>query len=258
MSSLFEVPAQLALVLTLAASGPGDGAPAAPTAETAAIASAQLLPDPSPLQGPYRFSESSWLRALRDDLPASAAEANYSGRIFKTSGGRYYVPAATDRHPILEARANATLASRAAQAFAADNATRLRRALHRSATPGDLYIAHVFGPEAAIAFIRQVEAAPNDGAAKVAPGLAPSEPDGVSGTPPMTLAQLYNRLTEPMRKFARSAPVRAAVIAHAHEQAVALDLKPTIEEVAPTGTAPAEPIAWQAEVNAKVGAPLPQ
>ena len=44
MSSLFEVPAQLALVLTLAASGPGDGIRAAPPpVETAAIAPTQVL-----------------------------------------------------------------------------------------------------------------------------------------------------------------------------------------------------------------------
>ncbi|MGZ5824131.1 MAG: hypothetical protein ACXWJ2_09330 [Hyphomicrobium sp.] len=245
MSSLFEVPAQLALVLTLAASGPGEVTRAAPPpVDMAAVAPTQVLLDLRH-EGPYRFSESSWLRALREDLPAEAALPAYSGRIFKTSSGRYYVPAAAERRPILAARANADLAARAAQAFAAHNASRLRAALRRPATAGDLYIAHVFGPEAAIAFIRQAEATPNDPAARQAPDLVPSEPESESGTPPLTLAQLYNRLTDPLRKFARGTAAQAAV--RPREQAAALDLKPTIAEATPP--APEWPLAWHAEIS---------
>jgi hypothetical protein len=246
LSSLFEVPAQLALVLTLAASGPGEGTrAAAPPVETVAVAPTQVLLDFRQLEGPYRFSESNWLRALREDLPAVAALPAYSGRIFKTSSGRYYVPAAAERRPILSARANADLAARAAQAFAAHNASRLRIALRRPATAGDLYIAHVFGPEAAIAFIRQAEATPNDPAARQAPDLVPSEPESESGTPPLTLAQLYNRLTDPLRKFSRGTAAQAAL--RAREQAAALDLKPTIAEATPP--APERPLAWHAEIS---------
>jgi hypothetical protein len=246
LSPLFDVPAQLALVLTLAASGPGEGTrAAAPPVETVAVAPTQVLLDFRQLEGPYRFSESNWLRALREDLPAVAALPAYSGRIFKTSSGRYYVPAATERRPILAARDNADLAARAAQAFAAHNASRLRIALRRPATAGDLYIAHVFGPEAAIAFIRQTEAAPNDPAARQAPDLVPSEPESESGTPPLTLAQLYNRLTDPLRKFSRGTTAQAAL--RAREQAAALDLKPTIAEATPP--APERPLAWHAEIS---------
>jgi hypothetical protein len=246
LSSLFEVPAQLALVLTLAASGPGEGTRAAPPpVDMAAAAPTQVLLDLRQLEGPYRFSESNWLRALREDLPAVAALPAYSGRIFKTSSGRYYVPAAIERRPILAARANADLAARAAQAFAAHNASRLRIALRRPATAGDLYIAHVFGPEAAIAFIRQAEATPNDPAARQAPDLVPSEPELESGTPPLTLAQLYNRLTDPLRKFSHGTAAQAAL--RPREQAAALDLKPTIAEATPP--APERPLAWHAEIS---------
>ena len=262
MSSLFDVPAQLALVLTLAASGPSSGTPTpAPPLEIAAIAPTQALPAPQPLEGPYRFSESSWLRALRQALPA--AEGQYSGRIFKTSGGRYYVPVASERRQILESRANGALAARAAEAFAADNAAQLRVALHRPATAGDLYIAHVIGPEAAIALIRLADAKPNDLAAKQVPGLAQSAPELVATTDaPVTLAQLYMRLTEPMRKFARSAGAQAAVRAHAREQAAAFDLKPTLAEAtrqeAVSEQKPAEAFAWHAEVSAARSAVVTQ
>jgi hypothetical protein len=260
LSSLLEVPAQLALVLTLAASGPGDGAPAAPLAETAAIASVQALPDASSLEGPYRFSESNWLRALRDDLPASETDADYSARIFKTSGGRYYVPAAAERQQILDARSNAALAARAAQAFAADNAVRMRGVLRRPPTAGDLYIAHVFGPEAALGFIQLAAARPSDPAAKQMPALAQSAPELLltSGAP-VTLAQLYKRLTDPMRKFARSSAA-AALQGRASREGAALDLKPTLEEASQVNplSPRAEPLAWHAKVETSGGATLPQ
>lgn len=264
MSSLLEVPAQLALVLTLAASGPGDAAPTgSPPSETAAISATQSLLDPQPLRGPYRFSESNWLRALRDDLPASVAQADYSGRIFKTSGGRFYVPATVERRQILDARADAALAAQAAESFAADNAARMRSALHRPATPGDVYIAHVFGPEAAISFIRLAAARPTDPAARQMGALAQAAPElfETNGAP-LTLAQLYKRLTEPMRKYARSGPAMAALQARADRHAAALDLKPTIAEASQPGMAPASPraeaLAWRAEVSATGGAVLHQ
>ncbi len=258
MSSLLDVPAQLALVLTLAASGPGNGTPTAPTPlETAAIASAQTLLDPQQLEGPYRFSESNWLRALREDLPAGEAQVNYSARIFKTSGGRYYVPVAAERRQILAARANAMLAGRAAEAFAADNAARMRVALHRPANAGELYIAHLFGPEAAIDFIQLADARPNELAAKQVPGLAQSAPELAADGAQMTLGQLYRRLTEPMGKFARSASAQAAVRARAREQAAALDLKPTIGEALQAGGV-ADAFAWHAEVSASRNAAVPQ
>jgi hypothetical protein len=258
LSSLLDVPAQLALALTLAASGRGNGIPTSPPPlERVAIASTQTLLDPQPLEGPYRFSESSWLRALREDLPAG--EGRYSGRIFKTSGGRYYVPVAAERRQILEARANVALAGGAAEAFATDNAARMRVALHRAATGGDLYIAHVFGPEAAIAFIQLADARPNELATKQVSGLAQSAPELIATDgSPLTLAQLYKRLTEPVRKYARSAGAQAALQARAREQAAALDLKPTIAEATRPGVAPAETLAWRAEVSASAGAVQPR
>jgi hypothetical protein len=253
LSPLLDVPAQLALMLTLAASGPSDGAGTAPpSTDAAAIGSMQLLLNPEPLEGTYRFSEGSWLRALREDLPVNDPLAAYSGRIFKTSGGRYYVPDAADRRAILASRADAALAARVAEIFAARNAARLRIALHRPASSGDLYIAHIFGSEAAIAFILQTESHPNDPAAQSAPDLVPVAPEPATGAPPVTLAQLYNRLTEPMRKFARSASARDALAARAREQEAALGLKPTIGESTLVAgvSAAASAVAWRAELGA--------
>jgi hypothetical protein len=260
LSPLLEVPAQLALVLTLAASGPSEGAPIAPPTSAAAIASTQLQLTPEPLEGPYRFSETSWLRALREDLPSSDPLAAFSGRVFKTSGGRYYVPDAADRGAILASRTNAALAGRVAETFAERNAARMRVALRRPLSGGDLLIAHVFGSDAAIALIRQVEAHPNDPAAQSAPDLISTAPEPETGTPPLTLAQLYNRLTEPMRIFARTAAAREALSARAREQEAALYLKPTIGESSLVAgvSAAASSVAWHTEADAVQSAATPQ
>ena len=138
MSSLFDVPAQLALVLSLAASGAGEAPRPRPVAETAAIASAPSLLDPEPLEGPLRFSEGTGCaRSAR--TPAARRDADYSARIFKTSGGRYYVPAAAERRQILGAHVRMPLSRPRRAGVRADNARRMRAALHRAPTAGDLY-----------------------------------------------------------------------------------------------------------------------
>ena len=252
MSSLLDVPAQLALVLSLAASSAGNDPPAAPP-QTAVVAPAQAPFDLHALEGPFRFSEDIWLRALREGLPAGEGQADYSGRIFKTSSGRFYVPSAAERRRILDARLNAALAKRVAETFAQNNALRMRAALRRRPTAGDLYIAHVFGPEAAISFIELVDAKPQEIAARQMPELAQSAPGLLyEAGAPLTLAQVYKRLTDPMRKYARSAGVMAAMHAQAKRED-SLALKPTLAEASQsaatsTSARPAA-LAWRAEVS---------
>jgi hypothetical protein len=262
LSSLLEVPAQLALALSLAASAAGDDRQGAlNTAEAAAPASHVALV-PQPLEGPFRFSEGSWLRALKEGLPDKDAQV-YSGRIFKTSGGRYYVPAAAERGQILEARWDAALAARVARAFAERNARVLRAALRRPASAGDLYIAHVFGPEAAMSFIRLVLAKPDEAAAKHMPELAQAAPALLSaGGAPLSLAQLYKRLTDPLKEWSRGVGSTAQKgAAHSLRQA-SRDLKPTVadtvQRAAASRVAVSQAAAWRPEISAATQAAPPQ
>lgn len=199
MSSLLDVPAQLALALSLAASAAGHQ-PAGLAALALPAQGAQVIYLAEPLEGPYRFSERNWLRALKDDMPKEAS--GYAARIFKTSGSRYYVPAQDERRKILKARWNATLAQRVAAAAAKRNARLLHAALRRPPRAGDLYIAHVFGPEAAIAFIELATAKPTARVARHLPGLMTAAPalfkgDGDS----LTVQQAYARLTAPLSSY---------------------------------------------------------
>jgi hypothetical protein len=200
LSSLFDIPAQLALVLSLAASTAAYER-AGPSATAAPVVPAQVLLVAEPLEGPFRFGARNWLRTLKEDMPQGASP--YASRIFKTSGGRYYVPAHEDRRRILMARHDQGLAHRAAKAAARRNAQRLGAGLHRSAGAGDLYIAHLFGPEAAIHFILQAEARPGASAALQVPALKTAVPelfrtDGER----LTLQQAYARFAAPFKTYA--------------------------------------------------------
>lgn len=231
LSSLFDVPAQLAMLLSLAASSAGPE-PAAAVLDT--VVPADVMPLFGPLEGPLRMGERSWLRALHEN-PAEAEAIG--GRVFVTSGGRYYVPTAAARNRILEARADPAIATRVARAAAEHNAARMHAVLHRKPTAGDLYIAHVFGPEAAISLLRAAGEAPEAELQKRFPALAAGTAAMEPGLPaPVTVGQLYRRLAG-----AVSEPPRL----------VAIGLRPTLAEEPRPIAAPEESssVDWQANVN---------
>ncbi len=102
------------------------------------------------------FSEQVWLEALRsgaggEDLAPAAR------RVFRTSGGRLYIPSDADRQRILGLRRDAKSAAFVAFGLAKRNAERFRAELDRYPTSGELYLAHVFGSETAIALVSAAE-----------------------------------------------------------------------------------------------------
>jgi hypothetical protein len=236
LSSLFDVPAQLAMLLSLAAStaatepSAGVAALAAPPADVAIVS--------EPLEGPLRFGERAWLRALHEN----AKEAETIGaRVFVTSGGRYYMPSPNDRGRILAARTDTEVAARVARAGAERNAARMRAALHRSPTAGDLYIAHVFGAATAISLLKAAGGAPDAALTKRFPELAGSvaELSGDGANAPITGGQFYRRLSGAL---------------HEPPRLVAIGLRPTVadaprEDLAAERGEGAKTIAWQAQVN---------
>jgi hypothetical protein len=227
------------------------GEPArAPAAVAAAPLAAAAPLVAQPLAGPLRFSEAMWLKALKDGAGGSDTQ-DYAASIFQTSGGRYYVPVEAERVRILAARESAELAGRIAHAFAQSNARHMAAVLRRAPTAGDLYLAHVFGPEAAAGFIRLVTAKPDADAAKHLPELAQDAPALLSvGRTPLTLAQLYIRLTAALRQ---RPPEFAALTGGG--TAARITLKPTVMEThvpVPASRFGPESERWLAEVSASV------
>lgn len=224
------------MLLSLAAST-ATTEPSAAVAELAAPAAGVAILS-EPLEGPLRFGERAWLRALHENTK----EAETIGaRVFVTSGGRYYMPSPNDRSRILAARNDPELAARVARAGAERNAARMRAALHRSPTAGDLYIAHVFGAETAIGLLKAASEAPNAALKDRFPALASSaaEVSGDGMKAPITVGQFYRRLSGALRE-----PPRL----------VAIGLRPTIadaprEDLAAEQEERAKTIAWQTQVN---------
>jgi hypothetical protein len=239
LSSLFEVPAQLAMLLSLAASTAGHEPLAAVGAAELAAPAADFAVVSEPLEGPLRFGERAWMRALHEN-PAEAGANGYAGRVFVTSGGRFYVPTAGDRRRILDARNDAALASRLARAAADRNAVRMHTALHRAPTAGDLYIAHVFGPETAVSLVRAAGEEPNAVLKKRFPELANLAVESAGGAASaITVEQFYRRLSGSL---------------HEPPRLIAIGLKPTVADTLQMDltTKQAEgptTVAWQAKVN---------
>ncbi len=184
-----------------------------------------------------------WLRALKEDLPRDAHD--YAQSIFRTSGGRFYVPRQSERLEILDARNDGALAARAARAFARANAHALRLSLRRAPTAGELYIAHLFGPEAAARLIACARSHAADAAAKYVPELAAHAKDLLgTRTASLTLGQLYAQLTQPLDDASGvSGPAPPAS-------------EPTIADLLQRGAAWAalrpNAVAWRTEVSASV------
>lgn len=167
MGGVFEIPAQLALVLLVAL-----GQPAAPSAPGAAASYAVAARADD---NPYRFTAYSWLEAM-SSLAADARFARYSRRIFHTSSGEAYVPVAGERREIAALKRDAVIARHAAEHYAAANAAALARALGRRADASDLYLAHVGGVRMAITFRRHLDTTPDVIAAAAMPELAEAVP----------------------------------------------------------------------------------
>lgn len=222
------------MLLSLAVSTPAS-APPGSMPEVAAPAAATAPPS-APLEGPYRFGERAWLRALHEN--ADVAET-IGARVFVTSGGRYYLPSPADRPRVLAARRNNDFAARVAYSAAVRNAAVMRAALHRTPTAGDLYIAHVFGAPIAIELIQAVGETPDAALERRFPALSSGAAAMASDVKDVvTVAQFYRRLSGALGE-----PPRLV--------AIGLDVKPpalpTQDAVAagPRTTA----MAWQARVE---------
>jgi hypothetical protein len=225
LSSLFEIPAQLAMLLSLAAATGGEGASAPNTSRETYTEAAIVTVEP--LEGPLKYGEHEWLQALYDNPEASGS--SYANRIFVTSGGRFYVPTADDRRQILDARNDAPLAARVARIAAERNAARLSAALQRPVSAADLYIAHLLGPGPAIAFLRAACDTPDMPVAQAFPALAEAVPVTDEKAPSsLTVGELYRRFSGSLRERPRL---------------IAVGLKPSVKDALPSAH------AWQVEVD---------
>lgn len=170
MSSVFEVPVQLALLLQLAAADPS-ALPAAPLAAAAAATSIERRIE---MRG-FAYSEARWLTLMHRHGRAVGLEA-LADRIFRTRTGLIYVPVASERAAIATRRTDAAVALAIAGAAARDNAERLTSRLGRAPTPVELCLAHIADEAEASALIDAATREPSRAASELAPVAALAHP----------------------------------------------------------------------------------
>lgn len=136
-----------------------------PPAKTEIVVSENLSVD-----GPFAFSEERWLEALHHGAGGAALSAE-AGRIFKTSGGRYYIPEINDRQRITSLRRDPRIARAVAASFAEVNAKILKNRTGKAPSVGALYLAHLIGPDATARFIARAAVDPQTPASSLLSGV---------------------------------------------------------------------------------------
>lgn len=114
--------------------------------------------------GLFQFIEQTWLGTLKE-AGTQLGYGRYANAIMRTRTGRYVVADPSMQREILDLRKNATANALMAGVFTRSNANKLRFALGREATGGELYMAHFLGAAGATRLIEATESNPQASAA---------------------------------------------------------------------------------------------
>ena len=110
--------------------------------------------------GLFQFIENTWLQTVKEEGGRFGLD-KYTPHIFRTRGGRYYVPDDGLRSEILQLRYNPEVSAMMAGAFTRQNAETIQSEIGRQPTQGELYIAHFLGPTGAARLISMSEENPD-------------------------------------------------------------------------------------------------
>ena len=125
----------------------------------------------SSARGLFQFIDQTWLATMKDAGPA-LGYARYADAIDRTASGAYVVPDPAARAEIMALRDDPAASTAMAGAFTQGNAETLARQLGRSATGGELYIAHFLGAGGAGRLITLAANEPDASAAAAFPQAA--------------------------------------------------------------------------------------
>ena len=152
-ASLADLPAQVALALSLASSSTGtDYHYLVSTARSESSFQAEAKAPTSSAQGLFQFIEETWIRTIKDEGERYGLGA-YADLIIKTPAGRYAVANPKDRAAILALRRDPKISAMMAGAYAKRNAEFVENSIGRRPTSDELYIAHFLGPADAVRLI---------------------------------------------------------------------------------------------------------
>ena len=156
--------------------------------------------------GLFQFTDQTWLATLKQH-GAKYGYARYADLIQPGAGGRYHVSGGEARATVMELRMDPHAAALMAGELAADHAAYLRGRVGREPTAGELYVAHVLGPQGSAKLIDAVRVSPEASAPALFPQAAGANRaifyrDGR----PATVAQVYANLTAAPGGEAPAAP----------------------------------------------------
>ena len=123
--------------------------------------------------GLFQFVDQTWLGTLKQH-GAKYGYARYAQLIQQGSDGRFHVDGAEARRTVMDLRLDPHAASLMAGELASDHASYLRGRMGRDPTSGELYAAHVLGPQGSARLIDTVRASPGVTAASLFPDAAAS------------------------------------------------------------------------------------
>src|ERR1700722_3353728 len=121
--------------------------------------------------GLFQFVDQTWLGTLKQH-GAKYGYARYAQLIQQGSDGRFHVDGAEARRTVMDLRLDAHAASLMAGELASDHASYLRGRMGRDPTSGELYAAHVLGPQGSARLIEAVQRSPNLAANEMFPEAA--------------------------------------------------------------------------------------
>lgn len=145
--------------------------------------------------GLFQFTDQTWLSTLKQH-GAKYGYARYADLIQPAGGGRYYVSGHEARATVMDLRFDPHAAALMAGELATDHAAYLRGRVGREPTAGELYVAHVLGPQGSARLIDAVRDTPGASAPALFPQAAGANRaifyrDGR----PATVSQVYANLT---------------------------------------------------------------
>jgi hypothetical protein len=120
--------------------------------------------------GLFQFTDQTWLATLKQH-GAKYGYARYT-ELIQQNGGRYSVPGAEARSTVMDLRLDPHASALMAGELAADHAAYLRGRVGREPTAGELYVAHVLGPQGSAKLIDAVRNSPGASAASLFPEAA--------------------------------------------------------------------------------------
>jgi len=129
----------------------------------------------SSAKGLFQFIDQTWLATLKQAGPA-LGYGRYADAIVQTPSGTYAVPDPAMRREILALRDDPVANAAMAGAFTQQNAALLKERIGRSASEGELYIAHFLGAGGAAQLINLAQQNPGATAASAFPNAAKANP----------------------------------------------------------------------------------